>query len=196
MAGSVVVVVVVFIEVFVSLMSVESSDSFCSSVWSSSFLGCGGGAMGLLPLLSSASSSLLTLPVVSAREAFLLAALYRFLAFLPFLLRGVVLFLADFGVCCCCCCSASFEDSTFLMLSWEGVGEGTGDMDGDELADGFFLLLFLLFLAFVDLPDEVLERLLPCFLFLLLPMEEVLLDWVIDSSSSASAALTFIGKNE
>lgn len=68
-------------------------------------------------------------------------------------------------------------------------------MDGDELADGFLVLLRELFLAFADLddePDEVLERLLACFLFLLLAVDEVLLDWVIDSSSSASAAFTFL----
>lgn len=178
MAGSVVVVVVVFIEVFVSLMSVESRDSLCSSVWSSSFLGLGGGAMVLLPLLSSASSSLFTLPVVSAEAAFLLAALYRFFDFLPFLLRGVV-FLVDFGVCCCCSCSSGSFGSAFLVLSWEGVGEGTGDMDGDELADGFLVLLRELFLALVDLEEEleeVFDLLLPCFLFLLLAIEEVLLD--------------------
>ena len=69
------------------------------------------------------------------------------------------------------------------------MGEGTGEREGDELADGFLLLVRLLALVLLPL-EEVLERLLLFLLCLLLVTEEVLLDWVIDSSSSASAAFT------
>ena len=139
------VVVVVLIEVFVSLISVESIDSLASSetFWSSPVTG-GGGGIGLVPP-STASGSFSLVDLFLSELAF--CFLVCFFCFYP---RGVVFF-AVMGVLWAC---------WSLLCCCDGVGDGTGDADVLELAEGSFCFFDCL-LALV-----VLDRLLPFLPFL------------------------------